>query len=253
MDIKTAGSFTAEGEPDGRLEMSERLYRPMSGTAVAGLVMALISPVAFLHPVLWIVPLVAVALCLRARWSIQRSYPSQAGSTVALLGLVLSGVTAAAVPARLATRHILLERQCRQLMDDWLTYLRRGEPQKAYQLTVVPERRAKLDDSLWDVYRSREDDRKKLKMFTISPPVATLLSLRDLANVRYYRTERRDTTLAGMEVARVYAVTFPREGKPTTYFMRVTFVHTDGQKDQGTGWRIVEKQAPYRPAEWRKD
>lgn len=253
MDIETAGSFTGEGQPNERLESSERLYRPMNGMAVAGLVMALLSPVAFLHPVLWIVPLFAVALSLRARWSIQRSYPSQAGSTVALLALIISGVTAAAVPARLATRQIILERQCRQFAEDWFTYLRQGEPQKAYQLTVVPEIRAKLDDSLWDIYRSRDDDRKKLKMFAASPPVATLLSLRELANVRYYRTERRDTTLAGLEVANVYAVTFPRDGKPTTYFMRVTLVRTDGQKDQGTGWRIVENHAPYRPPEWRKN
>lgn len=233
-----------------RDEGSESQYRPLNGLALAGLMGALASPLAFLHPVLWIIPVSAVVLSVTSLRSMARSYPAQAGRTLALIALAISVAVAVAVPARLLTRQALFQVQSRRFGEEWFEFLRRGEPQKAHQYTVVPETRAKLDDTVWEVYRADESQKTALQRFVKFPPVSTLLSLRDKATVRYYCTELRDNTVASASIVNVYAVTFPHDGVKKTFFVYLKMLRTEGQKDHGTGWQIIEHRGPYHPQGW---
>src|SRR5262245_41408506 len=102
MEPQTAETLPA-AQPAGEIA-AETNYHPLSGLAVAGLVMALASPLAFLHPVLWLLPMAGAAVSAAALRRITLAWPEQAGRRLALLGLCVGLIVAAAAPARLFTR-----------------------------------------------------------------------------------------------------------------------------------------------------
>jgi hypothetical protein len=238
-------------ESRGRSEFDEIEYRPLSGLAMAGLLTAFVSPLAFWHPVLWILPVTSIFLSAAALRNISRTQTAQAGRGIALTALTVSLAIGAAAPARLLTRQYLLQRQARQFADQWFTFMRRGEPQYAHQLTVKPANRGTLDESVWEVYRNDENLKTGLEMFVTEQPNKALLALRDTATVRFYGTEMRDTNIAGIWVTNIYAVTFPHRGVTKTFFVSLKLLRSDGQQGQGTGWRLSEYRGPYRPKSWQ--
>ena len=75
-------------------------YRPVSGLAVAALIVGCVSALALVSPVFWVVPLVGAALALVAVRDVTRSGVAKAGGLAAVAGLALSlGFGAQAVTA----------------------------------------------------------------------------------------------------------------------------------------------------------
>jgi hypothetical protein len=58
-------------------------YRPISGWAVAGLLIGLLSPLAMVDPLLWAVPIIAGAVCIRAFGQIKQKAPVMIGRKAA--------------------------------------------------------------------------------------------------------------------------------------------------------------------------
>ncbi len=65
-------------------------YRSISGWAVAGLIIGLLSPLALVDPLLWAVPIVAGMVCVRAFGQIKQKAPAMIGRKAALVGLWLA-------------------------------------------------------------------------------------------------------------------------------------------------------------------
>lgn len=79
-------------------------YRPVSATAVAAAALGLASALALVSPVLWVLPLVGVAVALAALADVGRPHAAKAGRLAALTGLGLSlGFGAQAVTTAAAT------------------------------------------------------------------------------------------------------------------------------------------------------
>ncbi|MFM7108651.1 MAG: hypothetical protein ACKOZU_08655 [Planctomycetaceae bacterium] len=79
-------------------------YRPVSVAAVAAAVIGLASVLALVSPVLWVLPLVGVAVSLAALADVDRPAAAKAGRLAALTGLGLSlGFGAQAVTTAAAT------------------------------------------------------------------------------------------------------------------------------------------------------
>ena len=142
-------------------------YRSLSGLAVAGLAFGLLSAAAMIFPLLLTSAIVGLVLSTWALVRIRRQAPVLVGRRMALAGLFLSVLFAAAVPVDRLVYRWRIQSEARQFGDLWFELLSRGEPQKAHQLTVEPRIRERLDDRLWASYR---DDPRGARRSGSTPP-----------------------------------------------------------------------------------
>src|SRR5262245_37329808 len=120
-------------------------YREVDKPAIIGLLLGLLSPLALIDVPGWIVPVLGVLFNTVVLWRLGSSV--RIGRGAALAGLALSCVFGIAPIARTAVAHMLLTPQGRPIADQWFAFLREGNPEKALQLTFVPDARQNTDDA----------------------------------------------------------------------------------------------------------
>ncbi|MBN2578969.1 MAG: hypothetical protein JXB10_08255 [Pirellulales bacterium] len=229
-------------------------YRTLSVSAVVGLVLGLLSPLALAAPLLWGFPLTGVLVSLWSLWRIRRQATIVTGRAVALWGLALSLVFAAAGPADWFVTRWRIEKEARQFAKLWFELLAREQPERAYQLTLSPKLRQPLDDRLWQYYRGAPEWRLKLEQFTEPAPkgesprlVRTLLALGESARVRYWGTLRHDHEGFLDSVLQRYAVTFEDAGGKKTFFAVLHLGRHHGP-DADPEWQILSASGEEKPA-----
>ena len=154
-------------------------YHPLSSLAVAGLVLGLLSALAVLGPLLWIIPAAGAVTSGVALWRIGRPTVLMAGRRLAQCGLLLSIMFGTMVQADALVYRFLVRREARQFAATWFGYLlaRPPQPQKAYQLTLPPRARQPLDEQLGGFYRRNPHQRQSLDDYLQTPLVRKLLAL----------------------------------------------------------------------------
>jgi hypothetical protein len=226
-------------------------YRPLSVAAVVGLVLGLLSLVALLHPVLWLLPPLAVVVNLYALSGIDQS-GTRTGRGLAVAGLAVALLAGAAAPARVYSYEYLQRRDARQIAEQWFDSLRNGQPQVAHQLTLSPDVRAHGDQEIWSLYQQSESQRKNLRDYVASPVVRTLLELGPKAQVRYYDNEMAQTDGRIDLVKDVYAVTYEDQGKPKSFFIQMELMRALKPETGPVEWRVSSHDGGYRPLTWPK-
>jgi len=98
-------------------------YRPVSRLAVAAAVVGVLSSLALTTQLLWILPLVGVAMAVAGLTDVARSGAEKAGRAAALVGLALSvGFGAQAVTTSVASR-LIMENRTKAVIHAWLDAL----------------------------------------------------------------------------------------------------------------------------------
>jgi hypothetical protein len=224
-------------------------YRSISAWAVAGLAIGLFSPLALADPLLWVLPLAAAAVCVRAFIQIRQNAPAMIGRKAALIGLWLAVFSlSAAYGDRLYYRR-LIRVEARQAALYWFELLARNRPELAIQLTLPPTQRRPFDERIWDFYV--DSDKEKINWFTVlkkyvapakanEPPslVRTLLALGEAAQVRYVGTLDQFFQEPYYVVDQLFAVTFLESGRKKTFFVQVRLGRM-GQSGEQAAWRIL--------------
>ncbi len=230
-------------------EMAE--YRPVCGLAVASLVVSFLSPLAFFHPVLWFVPLVAALLAAVSLWRIARAESGLVGGKWAAIALSLALFCLAAAPVRTLVFYHMIDREARCFAMQWFEQLRENQPHRAHQFTAAPENRLPLDEGLWDSYLSNEMSRKNLDSFVNRPVVRQLLALGRKALVRYYDTESFWHEKGLDWVKQIFAITYEDQGEKKTFFVAVYLArHVIGASGNAE-WEISNVVGGVRPAAYR--
>jgi len=99
-------------------------YRPVSKVAVAAVVVGLLSSLALMTPLLWILPLLGIALAIVGLADVARLGAEKVGRAAALLGLALSiGFGAQAVTAAVVS-HTTTQGRVSTVASMWLDALR---------------------------------------------------------------------------------------------------------------------------------
>jgi len=229
-------------------------YRTVSGAAVGGLVLGLLSPAALVDPVAWCIPIAGLAVSGYALVRIRQNPTALTGRKAALWGLCLALCFAAAAADRCYYR-FRLRQEARQFAAMWFELLAAGRPERAFQLTVDEKNRQPLDDRLWEYYRNNPVERTKLDHY-VAPakqgdkpqPVRTLLALGPSATVRYLSAPLQDYD-AGLDVVNLrYAVTFDDAGAKKTFVLIVQLMRRKGD-DGHAFWRINNCGSPDGKAE----
>lgn len=222
-------------------------YHAVSPLAVGALVMGLLSPLALIAALLWIVPALAVGLACLAFQAIANSGGELTGRGVAFAGLALGILFAAAGPVRSATTRLLLAEQARPICDAWFDFLRNGEPQKAHQLMKPDLQRRALNDRLWEYYRSNKENRDELKSFVATPVPRAILEYGRKCEIRFVETSQVIPGNDSAAIDLVYAVTCPAETGKQTFFVLMS-VDRRPQQDGSIAWRIANDRSGIIPA-----
>lgn len=228
-------------------------YRAVSVLALAGLLVALLSPAAWVHPLFWAVPAAGVVLSALALRRIALEAPALIGRKPALVGLVASVIVGVAAPTGAFTYGRLIDREAREFALEWFEFLRQGEPEKSHQLTAPPEDRLPLDEGLRDYYTLGSTQRAALEAHVARPAIRSLLALGDKARVRYYDTEAHDTSGDTDTVEQVYAVTSEEAGHKTSFFIRLTLRRYRLASTGRAHWQVADFRGGIRPKGMRND
>jgi hypothetical protein len=197
-------------------------YRSVSALAVAGFIVGLFAPVAFIHPLLWTVPLAGLVLSTVALVRIARRESALVGRWPAVAGLLLSWLWGAAAPSEWLAHRLLVDAEARQFATIWFDFVRANEPHKAAQLTQSPHQRYDLDGDVWEAYPPDSDERRGLWQYVQDPPVRALLALGERAHPRYYDTETIQRSAARDRLVQVWAVSYDDTGRRKSFFVRLT-------------------------------
>ncbi|MFH1924296.1 MAG: hypothetical protein ABIP48_30965 [Planctomycetota bacterium] len=222
-------------------------YRAVSVLALAGFLVALLSPAAFGHPLLWAVPVAGIVLCALALRRIALEAPALIGRKPAFVGLIASVIVGVAAPTAAFTYGQLIDREAREFAFQWFEILRRGEPEKSHQLTMPPEQRLPLDEGLWDFYTLGSTQRTELEAHVGRPEIRSLLALGDKARVRYYDTEARRESDDNETLEQVYAVTTEEAGRKTSFFLRLTLRRYRLSSTGRARWQLSDFRGGIRP------
>ena len=214
-------------------------YRSLCATAVLGLILGLLSPLAIVSKPLLVVPLAGVAVSGLALWRIARNVSELTGRKAALVGLILSCFFAASVGSQRLYYNRLICREAEQFASIWFGLLADNRPYDACQLFLERDDRRQSRKSLGDFYRNRpklqeEIDSKYLGL----PPVKLLLELGPKGKIQDVQTVGLQQKPQSNHVQQVHSVSYDEDGKNKSVPIELNMerkVHPDGR----AGWRIV--------------
>jgi len=215
-------------------------YRPYSAWAVCGLVLGIVSVLAFWHPFLWCLPVVAALVNVYALRRIAHYGSELAGRGLALVGLCLSLTFGIVAPTRVEMAAEAQRAEAREVALQWFAYLRDGQPEMAAQLQVEPQRRRMAEDDVWAYYRDDPTGPDFMRKFVEDRAVANLLALGKQAQVRYCETEVNEQLQSRATVVQLYAVTFERDGQPATFLVRLVLQKPLRGNPANSGWWIAK-------------
>jgi hypothetical protein len=224
-------------------------YRSVEPSAIGGLILGLLSPLALLSSILWLVPLFGIAanaLALRRL----RQDPNRVGRSAALVGLGLSVLFGVVPVAQIATEYVVLKDQPRELADQFLDYLRHDEPRKAIMLRSVPDFRKALDndEAVKLFFRNNQEAKNDLAKFVQLPVARTLLALGERADIRFLATMGAGARGDRAQVSYWYTVTFDDEqGKKKTFLVGLLMERKPTENPELHPWRVQDFMGPINP------
>jgi hypothetical protein len=144
-------------------------YRPLSLQALAGFgvaavyalvvvvgaAVALVNHMPYLMPK-WsfLVPVAAIVLCWVARARIRSSEDTLSGLSFTTWGVRLSVLVGLCYAAYYGSTYFALRQQAKKCAEDFFTYLKQGNPERAYMLSMDPSLRSLKDDELRNMIES---------------------------------------------------------------------------------------------------
>lgn len=158
-------------------------YRAPSVLAIAAFLLGILSPLAFVHPVVWVLPAVGVGVALAALARIKQSDGALIGRPAAVAGLLLALTFGLAAPVYAVSRTIWLEHRAQQVSEQFFQLLREGRKYEAHQLTLHPDLRFPPGSAYEGAYEESGEAQKSLDKFLEREAVATVLKLTPEAEI----------------------------------------------------------------------
>lgn len=163
-------------------------YQAISRLALLALALGLLSALALAHPVLWFVPLSALATAMFALTSIAGDPQNLTGRKFALTGLALALFLGTLAPTQRAAQRVLIARNAREFSEHWLDLIRRGEFYEAHQWMQPTLYRLTADADLAEHYKMDADAKAGLEEFLSEEPLKTFAALGESGRLRFVRT-----------------------------------------------------------------
>ncbi len=177
------------GHSEGR-ELGQ--YRSVSRLAIVALLLGLASGLSMLHPILFVVPVVAIPTGLAALRHLRQRQDVIIGGPLAIVGLCLALLFGALGSTDLLISRVILTRQARALADSWCALLQQGATRQAHQWTLASSGRRAPGIPLDDVYVEGSDNLVDFEAFLNTPMTARMVKAGQAGQVRYRGLEGVD-------------------------------------------------------------
>ncbi|MBN2296283.1 MAG: hypothetical protein JXM70_27885 [Pirellulales bacterium] len=222
-------------------------YHSVSGLALFGLILGLLSPLALTGPSGWLVPAVAIVICLAALVRIRIKAEAMIGRKAAVFGLLLAVLCGTAAVSQWLANRWMVERQARGIATAWFDLLADDQPLKAHQLSLVPGERKPLDGTLLHIYQRGPKRREELDQFLSEPLVRTILALGKKADIRYYDCKGIWGPPGKENVQEIYSISFEdKDGKKKTFFASVLLRRFPPDLENNINWVVASSEGGIR-------
>ncbi|RCS52996.1 DUF4190 domain-containing protein [Bremerella cremea] len=153
----TSAGFSAENE-----DLMQ--YREISRLAISGLVLGILSVMAVFTSVLWIVPVIAIVICLVAYYHIGRS-ELLTGQGMALAGMGLAAIWLGLSITQVQVKQYALVTASREMAAQWLDLILQKKFMEAHQMSMHPSARPPAKTALPAFYAENEMRTEDLQGF----------------------------------------------------------------------------------------
>jgi hypothetical protein len=221
-------------------------YRSVSGWAIAGLLLGILSAAAVVGPILWLIPVFASVVSAIGLFKIKHSEGQISGWGLALLGLLLAVFFGAAGPARSITRRIWLESRADRFAQAFVDLLEQNKPVAAHELTRPASARKPLVAETPDPFPKDPEGKKDYDAFLKLEPVQFLITGQQKAVAKLISTD----FVASDDRSDILAVVFRFEGPPGETIPGDQFMYLQRTLAYGTQleeWQII--RSAFRPVE----
>lgn len=227
-------------------------YRAVSAGAVFGFVLSLISAVAFIHPVLWCMPVVAATTNLVALARINSQAPRLVGRTLALLGLSLSLMFGAAAPTKYMASNFRTRYESSYAVQAWLDAVRQHRLEAAVEWMIEPERRLRPEDDPVVFYRDEPKALNAVRELAERPLVRALEKVGMSSEVRYLGQQSHHSNPFKERVASIWAVSYKDQDQLKSILIRVS-LERNAKNPQGMDfWWVTKVDLVTTPPAWLK-
>jgi hypothetical protein len=223
----------ARGLPSGA---DDEQYQALSIPAVAALLLGIASPLAFLHPLLWTAPLLALGVSLYALYQIRRYAPGLTGRRAAQLGLALAVVCGTGAAVHAGIERVLTPREADRVARLWFGYVRSGDLYKAHQMTLDSRTRLPFREDLATTYAEIPKLKEQFDEFAATNLVRELRQLPPDARVTLKEIERHDAAGNHDRLQLLYTVAVPGG---ESFQVSVILHRFNSRLRGGVTWQIV--------------
>jgi hypothetical protein len=217
-------------------------YHSVSPWAICAFVLGLLSPLALVGPLLWLLPISCAVVALIAMRKISSSGGELVGWNIALMGLLLAMLFGITAPVHTLTRHYWLETRAEAFANQFTDLLQEGRAFAAYQLTLDPRLRKPLEVDLSAEYAKDTNAQKKFDDFSQREPAKILLAQRSQATVEQLQSKWLSSDEDSDRVAVRYRIAHQENGSTVPLEIQLTLSRFLDGKTGGELWRISSSE-----------
>jgi hypothetical protein len=235
--------------PERRVHSSDEAdvaaYRAVSRAAIVAFLCGIGSAGALLHPLLLVVPLVAVGAGIFAWRSITVSTAGLTGRRLAVAGVLLGVLFASTAAARLVSRDLIIASRGQEFANAWLELAAAGHREAAYEMTLPPARRQLPGTDLAEFYQRSAENNEELQQYFSQSPAKELIQFGSEGTVRLEEVlDVARSSFYGDVVALIYVLDYIEQGQPKTTRLHLV-ARRSRHKRTGRGqWRIEHLGLP---------
>jgi hypothetical protein len=223
-DLKSSAGSSSAALPAHQEELPQvETYRSISWGAIAVLIAAFFTPLAFLSPALWVLPLGVIVAALLVMRNLMIQFERLTGQRLVWIGLVIATVVLGWAPARYATRLNSLLTEARQVADQWAELVNHRDLEQAHQWHLTSRERAPENVTLDAFYKENADRQKSMQQFFDRGGMKTWLQIED-GRAQYVGYNKQTAFSDAEEIVLQYLITGKRKGKEIEQPMYIVVV-----------------------------
>jgi hypothetical protein len=219
------------------LDSADTAYHSVSALAIVSLVIGLLSPLAFVHPLLWALPIAGIALAWAAIARIDRSEGALIGRRAAIVGLAVSLFCGLGAVTQATSRRLWLAYRAERVAERFLELLREGKKYEAHQLWTRPQYRFLPGGDYKALYADNSAADEDYKQFLKREVISDLLALGQRAEIEHQRTRLASTGPDVDYVMVYYRMSGPTNTGPIDKEIRFDIERLQDEQT-GVRWRV---------------
>ncbi|MDA7978412.1 MAG: hypothetical protein MPJ50_06540 [Pirellulales bacterium] len=218
-------------------------YESFSGLAIAGLLLSLLSPLAFFNTMGAVVPFLAVIVNIVALVRIAQAQIK--GSRLAMIGLAIALFCASGGILHNVMGESTMREQAKYVAHQWFDAARRGDRIMLHQLSLKPDARNPNPELLEDIYVRIAKEREDLAGYVEIEPLPTLERLKDGVDIEFRKVLKE--TLGGRydRLRLLYLFRFQEDGKKKEGYVALVVKRWAEHRHAESGWYVESYIADY--------